>query len=173
MARPSIAVDQVRLALAVSTCEAAGNYTTRQQLWQDVALAYGGVSPAWVYLKVEELNIPVKTPKGKKGRQKGQAINTGVKIGRGAKFAKKPEIKAAFKELEKIVKQEQKGRFLPIFNKMVAGSMKAAVKLNCLECSNFQTAEIKYCPCVACPMYAFRPYQNSLLEVETEEGDSE
>lgn len=171
MSRPSIPVDKNRLAAAIATCEAKTQYTTRQQLWQDVALAYGSVSPAWVYLRAEELKLPVKTPKGKKGRQKGDKVVTGVKTTRSEKFAKNNTILKAFDSLEKEVKQEQKGRFLPIFQRVKAGSMKAAVKLKCLDCTCYQTTEIKYCPCVACPLYAYRPYQDSLLETEESEGD--
>lgn len=167
MARPAIVVDENKLRQIIGDCETKKQYTTRNELWQDVAAVYGA-SPAWVYLRVEELGIPVKTPKGRKGRQKGEKVATGVKIPRSVKFEKNQEIVKSFGLLEQTIKQEQKGRFLPIFQRVKAGSMKAAVKLKCLDCSNFQPIEIKNCPCTDCPLYAFRPYQKVLTGEDDE-----
>jgi hypothetical protein len=163
MPRPAIEVNEAKLKQLIGDCESKKQYTTRSELWQDVALAYGA-SPAWVYQVVERLNIEVKTPKGKKGRQKGTKVASGVKVSRGVKFERSPIIKHSLLQIEAVIKQEQKGRFMPIFERMKAGSMKAAVTLKCLDCSSFQTLEIKHCPCENCPLHPFRPYQGSLSE---------
>ena len=37
-------------------------------------------------------------------------------------------------------------------------SLAAAVKSKCLDCSCWQSVEIKNCQCVACPLFEVRPY---------------
>ena len=38
-------------------------------------------------------------------------------------------------------------------------SRRLAIKLKCLECSNYQQAEIRNCQCIDCALYIFRPYK--------------
>jgi hypothetical protein len=58
---------------------------------------------------------------------------------------------------------EQRQRFpkmaLPIIDKAEAGSMPAAVKLMCLDCSGWVRAEVRDCVIPWCPLYPHRPYQ--------------
>jgi hypothetical protein len=49
---------------------------------------------------------------------------------------------------------------LPLVDKVEQGSMAAAVKLMCLECSSWVKAEIRDCVIHQCPLYPFRPFQN-------------
>jgi hypothetical protein len=51
---------------------------------------------------------------------------------------------------------------LPLVDKALKGSMAAAVKLYCLECSSWVKAEIRDCVIVQCPLFPFRPYQTIL-----------
>ncbi len=152
-------------------------FTKRQPLWEAVALAYASqkqlasVSPVWVYLRVEELGLKVKTPKGKKGRVAGSSPVIGERTTRGEKFAKDNGAVAFFARMEGIIKKEQKGRFLPLLEKARGGSVKALVKLKCLDCANWQTNEVKHCQCLDCPLLIIRPYQTTKEEVE--DGDSE
>lgn len=173
MGRPAIPFEKSKLQLAIDTCESTGHYTQRQALWQDVASAYAkavgieSVSPVWVYLRVEENNLNVKTPKGKKGRQPGQVLSQlqgGKRVTRGEKFAKNETAMQFFDRLEKIIKKEQKGRFLPVLERAKNGSVKALVKLKCLDCANWQTTEVKNCQCLDCPLLIIRPYQKSISE---------
>jgi hypothetical protein len=48
---------------------------------------------------------------------------------------------------------------LPLVDKIEAGSMAAAVKLKCLECSSFVRQEVRDCVIKDCALYPFRPYQ--------------
>jgi hypothetical protein len=50
---------------------------------------------------------------------------------------------------------------LPIIAQAEAGSMPAAVKLLCLDCSGWQRREVRDCAIVGCPMYPHRPYQRA------------
>ena len=40
-------------------------------------------------------------------------------------------------------------------------SMRSAVNSTCLECTQWQREEIHHCTALACPLYAYRPYQAS------------
>jgi hypothetical protein len=48
---------------------------------------------------------------------------------------------------------------LSTISKVEAGSLIAATKLMCLECSGFVRQEIRACACKHCPLYPHRPYQ--------------
>jgi hypothetical protein len=51
---------------------------------------------------------------------------------------------------------------LPLVDKVEQGSMAAAVKLVCLDCSGWVKPEIRDCVIIECPLYPFRPYQTIL-----------
>jgi hypothetical protein len=59
---------------------------------------------------------------------------------------------------------EQRRRFprmaLPIIEQAEKGSLHAAVKLTCLDCSNFVWQEIRDCAIRWCPLFPHRLYQN-------------
>jgi hypothetical protein len=38
-------------------------------------------------------------------------------------------------------------------------SRRLAIKLKCLDCSNYQQGEVRGCQCFDCPLYIFRPYK--------------
>jgi hypothetical protein len=48
---------------------------------------------------------------------------------------------------------------LPLVDQVEKGSMAAAVRLMCLDCSGWVKPEIRDCVIIACPLYPFRPYQ--------------
>ncbi len=48
---------------------------------------------------------------------------------------------------------------LPIIAQAEAGSLPAAIKLACLDCSNFVKHEVRDCAIKWCPLYPHRPYQ--------------
>jgi hypothetical protein len=48
-----------------------------------------------------------------------------------------------------------------LFSRAFQGVSKAAaVKAKCIECCNFQKAEVKRCDIEGCPLWRYRPYQN-------------
>jgi hypothetical protein len=48
---------------------------------------------------------------------------------------------------------------LPIIVQAERGSMVAAVKLKCLDCSGWVKQEVRDCTVVECPLFPFRPYR--------------
>lgn len=185
MARTAVKVDRVKLVSAINEVEKNGPCLTRSRLYDRVTREYNSsvsdfsleITPSIVMLRIKEFNLTVKTPIGQRGRQSGVKMTdehkallaagrqNRVKGGRKAKFEKNPEIKAALVDL----KEKTPESYVSLVEKIAAGSMRAAVRLNCLQCSNYQRIEIKECNCTGCPMFAFRPYQNSVDEAEPEE----
>jgi hypothetical protein len=51
---------------------------------------------------------------------------------------------------------------LPLVDRVEQGSMTAALKLMCLDCSGWVKPEIRDCVIVECPLFPFRPYQTIL-----------
>jgi len=48
-----------------------------------------------------------------------------------------------------------------VYRKAYGGnSLAAAIKAMCLDCTNNQRQEVRFCQCYACPLYPYRPYQN-------------
>jgi hypothetical protein len=180
MARRTIEVDRVKLEAAIAQVEAAQEFTNRSALYMAVTPVYNRMSPpeeitvAVCTLRVTQWGLTCKTPFGKKGRtamtpeQKAAmaAGRAGGRKSRAEKFADQQDIQAGFAE----IKRTTPDRFEGIVHKLtVLGSMRAGVALKCLECSNFQTAEVRNCVIPSCGLYAFRPYKNKAGEQDVED----
>ena len=167
MARTKIQIDEAVLRSVITDCEQGKVYANRSALFEDVASTYNRVTettvlnPQLVYLRTKELNIDLKTPKGKKGRAKGSKIEgAGKRVSRAEKFAGNVTVQGSFADLRASVPAQYK----PLVKRVEEGSMKAAIKLMCLSCVGFERKvdgvdQIKDCVCTNCPLFAHRPYQ--------------
>lgn len=63
--------------------------------------------------------------------------------------------KASFDSMERIHGPKYKS----LVDRAREGSLTAAIKLKCLDCSCWQPDEIRHCPCVECSLFPLRPYQ--------------
>lgn len=171
MARTKVVIDEALLRRVIKETEEAKHYTARSALFNDVSSAYnqritGSMKPLngqLVYLRVRELGIELKTPVGKRGRAAG-FVNTGVRVPRADKLAGSKDAKATFSAIRDELKlQYEDGssakRFLPLVDKMESGSLKAAIKMKCLSCANYDPQEVKACQIILCPLLPFRPYK--------------
>lgn len=171
MARTATVVDRTRLVQAIEKAEAGGVFSTRNELYDAAAKLYGDekVSPSVVYLRIKEWGLVCKTPIGKRGRKDLGAIKGAPRnrVPRAQKF-KAPAKRAAIAALRHAVSgpiRYQDGstndtsKYLPVVNRVEAGSMKAAIKLKCLDCCAYDKEEIKHCACSSCPLFLFRPFQ--------------
>lgn len=53
------------------------------------------------------------------------------------------------------------GSYRKLWDKAIAKkSMRAAIDSKCLDCCNWQQAEVKRCEVITCPLHAYRPYQD-------------
>jgi hypothetical protein len=57
-------------------------------------------------------------------------------------------------------------RFLLVVDQAEKGSLRAAIKLTCLDCAACQASEIEHCPITACALFPHRPYQDGLEEAD-------
>ena len=89
----------------------------------------------------------INTPLGKRGRQKGCA----PVMGGGRKRKDIPEVAAS--AMRKLFPLKMKA-----VDRAIKGSFKAAIKLKCLDCTCNDIVEVRECPMVDCPLWAFRGY---------------
>jgi hypothetical protein len=183
MSRRSINVNRQLLVSSIAEAEKNGPLINRITLSNKVAEIYNSktdsemITHSVVTLRIKEWSLTVKTPVGKRGRAAGialtdeqkAAMKNGRKGGRAAKFAKNEDIQKSFDLMYQRFDSTYKG----LVDRAKAGSLKAAVKLHCLDCSNFQPNEVKNCVCNYCPLYPFRPYQTSNVSTTTEELEVE
>lgn len=189
MARVAVVVNREKLVASIRTVEKNGPMNTRSELYEKVAKEYNSnvassnleITSSVVMLRINEFKLTVLTPVGQRGRKAGvkmtdeqkAALAAGRKNrvpgGRKAKFQKNPEIKQALIDLQKSVPET----FLPLVERIVNGSVTSAVRLMCLQCSNFQRVEVKECQMTNCALYAFRPYQTGIEDSTEEIADEE
>lgn len=184
-------VDVAVLRAAIQEAEKNGPLPNLDALWKKAAEIYNSkfgvpdhhITFSVVLLRVKELGIETQT---KPGRRKGQGLSPEHKAAmqagrsgrrsRAEKFADDPAKAAAFKDLRAEAKFIADGteRFLPIVEKIEAGSLTAAVRLNCLQCVGGSTGDVRGCEVTRCPLWAFRPYQGVIgSESEDSSEDSE
>lgn len=173
MGRRMKKVDKAKFIQAINTVEADGGLSNFNELHVKVAEVYNQNSPpeeitfSVVGLRIKEFGLEdkLKTKKGKRGRAKGTNFSGGTRQARGDKFREDKSLQDAFS----LLKRNTPERFHSTVDKLVEGSMAAAVKLKCIDCSGGDaclsddtrsiTKEIRECPIKDCSLYAFRPYQ--------------
>ena len=172
MSRRTVVVDKKKLQTAINEAEANGPLKNLSVLYEKAADIYNGmaktpetVTVAVVGLRIKEFKLKYITVKGKKGRRKGfGGGHSGPRTTKAEKIKASPDAQKALKALKDNIDDE---RFIPIIEKIEAGSRAAAVKMKCIECMGCQPSEVKKCTVYHCPLYLFRPYKES--EPETEE----
>lgn len=160
MGRSKLVVAKHELEAVIHKLESENTFTNPSELYIKVSetdWAKGivnslgvkkGLNPSSVYQRVKELKIQIKTLKGKRGRVKGFGL-TGVRTSRSEKMSNNPEITKALNVLAKSVPQTD--NYKARVAKIRAGSMKAAVTLNCQECCCF-TREHMLCDVYTCAL---------------------
>jgi hypothetical protein len=162
------------MQLAVEALETARSFPNRKALWLSLAQTpwarARGLTPEALKRRASRLGIQVRTPKAKhqfrpplplqRGNEdglkvtpassgaSGGTIPRGASEGQGKKRIPLPVLRA-----------EAPARFHHLVDRAEAGSLRAAVTLKCLDCSNWQTEEIRHCTVIDCPLYPVRPYQ--------------
>ena len=191
MARTSIDVNRERLVRCIREAEVAGSLPNLSALWTKVTELYNTnfeakITASVVMLRAKDWNLTYQTKAGKKGRQAGVALSDEQKAAmvagrrnRGEKFAGDPEIVEGWKALRLQASSAAREmgsdptRWDSLMNRVEKGSLKAATTMKCLECCNFQTAEVRLCVCKDCPLWAHRPYKGGSADDENESGTDE
>lgn len=159
------------LQAAINLLESLKTFTTRSQLWKEIEESEWAknqiprpLSAQTAMAMAKKNNLTIVTPIGHRGKVKGCSAvpNTGTR-NRGIPENAAIALKKAF-PLGMVTGYGENDRPLKILakvvNKTIGGSMRNAVKLKCLDCTNIQPIEIKNCSCMECPLWAFRPYKN-------------
>lgn len=182
MARVAIEVDRDLLVKCIEEVEAKGPLGTQKEVWEKSATLYNGrtdkqeIAYSTVSLRAKEWKISIKTPSAR-GRKKGtpmtEAHKEAMLAGRGKRRSKEDKFKESTVAQQALadLRRATPERFLPVLDKVEAGSRAAALKLHCLECSNFQTSEVRKCEITKCAIWLFRPYQGPLEADEDAEEE--
>lgn len=164
MGRPNLLIDRVAYQAEVNRLEKERQFTKRSDVFlalaetdwaRNVRDSNGGLIGAkapTLYAYAKKLNIAFATEPGKRGRVGGNPNLGAMRESRG-KRERKPFPQAVYDsvpvEHHKTVKRAE------------LGSKKALAKLMCLQCTNSQRQEIRYCTSIQCGQYRDRPYQHA------------
>ena len=175
MGRKTIEINLDLLKESISLVEANGPLANLSALYQqvsDVMVSKGEahVNPQLVMLRINKLNIPVKTQKGKRGRQPGQKLDLGTVPTRNGRLMQDEIYQALLANGPGGCKgQISQLRFRKVLNKAKKGSLKARLVLKCMECADYQQEEIRHCGCAkTCPLYEIRPFKLPEEKVKNE-----
>ncbi len=162
MSRKIIPVNAMILNEIIQDLESKKSYNNRSELYKDIAAEYcqkqntDKVTPSVIYLRCKQWDLKMNTPIGKRGRVGGIPFNTTrIRTSRAEKFSQNSVLANAIKKIDFITPIQYK----PVVKRIKNGSMKAAIQLKCLDCSDFQSTEVRNCECVECPLWVFRPYK--------------
>lgn len=157
MARVKLKIDKKEFEEQVKKLEDSNSFSNQSALWKALEETEWGknnkLTAPVAYLRAKEFGTVIKTLVGKRGRQAGFPIPRA-----GKRSSRREKLKKFAKNFEQM-RQKFPKMALPVINRSEAGSLKAAVNLKCLDCSNFQREEIRFCTCYDCPLFPFRPYQ--------------
>ena len=169
MARTKLEISKYDFQKVVTDLEASQTFENPSALWKAVEASdwAKGLQPrpltaAVAYARAKELGIVVKTQPGKRGIQ-GGPIGGGIPRVRVPRSKKMKAFAETFAKLRKATPK----RYLPLVDKAEKGSAKACIKLKCLECSAWQSSEVKQCIIDHCPLFPIRPFQGK-ADVEEE-----
>lgn len=164
MAKQKLELNKKKFQAIVDELETAQTFTNPSALWTAVEgtewaknLQPRPLTAAVAYMRAKEMGIVIKTLSGKRGRSKGDVIPRG-----GPRVPRKEKLKRYAKNFERTrleLPMYCRQQYTPVVERAASGSLKAAVKLKCLDCSNYQPVEIRLCQCFSCPLYAYRPFK--------------
>lgn len=168
MSRKTIELDKSLVEKIIADLESKKDYENRSSLYDDVVAelvknhGYKPFSSATIYLRVKTWGIEPKTKGGKRGNLTGN-IDALKKWREGGGESTQRKVDDTTPLIQFFTSFE-KGKYLKLAKAIKRGSIKAAVKLKCLECANYQIEEIKHCQCFDCPLYPIRPYK--IVQIE-------
>jgi hypothetical protein len=168
MARTKLEISKVDFQNVVNELESKQEFSNPSLLWKAVEqsewaqkLQPRPLTASVAYMRAKELGINYKAKPGKRG----SALIGGAP--RGPRVPGKKKMKL-FAESFALMRKTTPERFLPLVDKAEKGSKKACVKLKCLECSGWQSSEVRKCVITHCPLFPIRPYQGKVEVDEVE-----
>ena len=77
--------------------------------------------------------------------------------------------KEVLKDAVSQMKKDVPPRFQRLVRQTATGSRAAAMRLFCLECVGYVTADVRDCTANGCPLWLYRPYQGKMDKSERQE----
>lgn len=159
--RTPIKVDKNLFVKSVEQAEKDGPLENRNQLYCRVADIYNGlissefpqITFSVASLRISEYALQIKTPMGKKGRQKPKDFSDVVDS--SPKLANSDNIRHMIATTPKA--------YHNLVHNVEKGCLKSVIFLKCLECMNYNKLEITECVCTDCPNWSFRPFQKLVI----------
>lgn len=149
MAKKAIVLDQKEFQEVISSLEKENNFTSRSALWKAIEQTDFAkncvprpLSSQVAMLKAQEFKLTISTPIGKRGAVKGEARHNKRKV-----------------SLSLVDDVKVPDKYNSLLQRLKNGSLKAAIKLKCLECSCWVSKEVGLCKVNACPLFPIRPFQ--------------
>jgi hypothetical protein len=170
-------IDRDEFQRIVTDLESKQTFPNPTALWQAVektdwakAQSPRPLTASVANTRAKELGIQCRTKPSKRGigelTEEQRAAMQAARKNRKPRAEKMRAFASTFEQLRKTVPE----RFLPLVDRAEKGSLRASIKLNCLECSAYQPGEIKLCVITSCAMFPHRPYQG---KVQAAEGAAE
>lgn len=162
MPRPTILIDKTALESIINDAESKNTFPNISALCEHVCSTEWAkglknsagkpavLQPQVVRNRIDEFKLSIKTVKGKKGNPG----LSGVKRDRKPRAERFSTNELVTKSLNTIRTNTPHG-FKKVVDRISAGSLKAAVRLKCLDCVNYQQAEIGTEACLSCPLAPF------------------
>lgn len=165
MPRPTVLIEKSELQSVITAAENAQEFPNMSALCQYVCttewakkLKNSSGNPVDLHHQVvcnrlKEFGIVTKTKPGKRGNSNlaGNTGPRGERKPRSEKFATNKLVKATFKELRKETPQA----YQKTIDRIEKGSLKAAIRLMCLQCTNGNVGEIGSDGCLGCAISPF------------------
>lgn len=188
MGRRTKEVDKDLLQQALNQAENGRALKNLDTLWKKAVKIYNKSGPpeeitfSVVSLRAKQWNLEHITKAGKRGRAAGTKLSAEQKeamqagrTSRADKFQNDPDKAESCRQIlaegEKMDRIRHTDRFSNLAQKVVGGSMRAAVQMKCLECSSYQSSEVRRCHIQGCPLWPF--LQRNLSEAESEDEAEE
>jgi len=156
MPKTKLLINRSQLENAVKKAERENSFTNLQSLYESVSNSeWGrqqkGLTPAVVRLRILEFKIKTETKAGKKTKGVFPGVR-GKRQSRSQKFAASPDCKLSITKLKRTFTEHPE-----LVKQIEKGSMKAAIKLNCIDCCGGSTSEANHCELYECPLWLFLP----------------
>jgi hypothetical protein len=167
MAKPTLIINAKEFQNVVNELESKNTFKNIGELWKAIeetswakSLKPRPLTFSVAMIRAKELGITTKTLPGKRGKEKGSTLTEEHKAALKEGRKNKKKISTTHKKTFDAMRKTMPNR-IPLIIRAEQGSKNAFIKLNCLDCSDNQPSEVKYCQCYDCPMFPIRPYQKS------------
>ena len=154
--RKAIEINREAFQTTVTALETSQAFPNRSALWAAVEqsdfaknLSPRPLTAQVAMLKAKAMNLTILTPLGKRGEGLGRVA--GVKV----------ERKRIPLNIVDCLGKGVPAKFAKKVKKAANGSLKSAIALKCLECSNWEMKEVRDCHIKGCALFSFRPYRQS------------